>query len=468
MSIWHQAVCAANDAGGKVPPDLRPVNLANRTVARDGDGAERSNIALSRQPLLHQRSSRQEDLAMAHRAPFSIAERRRSTPLNDAATARGSVNCDFADCVHPEARPLQTADDKSGHSLGRETNRSRQLMEAPMRKSPLIPLFTLLAGVSTLSLAANQSLHFPVNAPSTGDNLGVGLKAAGFNPINSGPVNVTSGDAGGVVASKAAKAVCLASFNSGVSCTVNKATIPTPTVCSTDGSCCDLFIASAFPVTLGCTVEPGGIGKGFSFSLPGGDSVQASAFNGGTVSHLGADNKNIYPDVRTDIAPRALIQLRPNGISGTVQIKIYHTQAGANPRIANVTVDASNSGAANSLALHNAVRTALQSISPALSPAIVATVHTLDDAVYPLTAFGYFKQATNFVEITNITNVGITDVEVIVPAGQGFSTEGTENVVDAGDVTVPTLSGWGAIFAAAILLTMIFLLHRKRMRMQQV
>jgi hypothetical protein len=217
-------------------------------------------------------------------------------------------------------------------------------------------------------------------------------------------------------------------------------------------------------------VQPNLIGKGFTLAIAAGgdDHFQAGALNGGSVSHLAADNKNVYPDVRNDIAPRALIQLRPNGISGTVQIKIYHTQGGSNPRIANVTVDASNSGAANSLALHNAVRTALQSISPALSPAIVATVHTLDEATYPLTAFGFFKQASNFVEITNTGNVGITDVEVIVPPGQGFSTEGSENVIDAGDVSVPTLSGWGAIFAAAVLLTMIFLLHRKRMRMQQV
>jgi hypothetical protein len=405
---------------------------------------------------------------MAHRAPFSIAERRRSTRLNDAATARGSVNCDFADCVHPEARPLQTADDKSGHSLGRETNRSRQLMEDPMRKSPLIPLFILLAGVSTsLSLAVSQSLHFPVPSPGSGagtpsDDLGVGLKAVGINPINSGPIDLSINDQPNTVATKAARAICLAAFNSGLSCSVSSV----PNV----GSDCSVFNFTAPTVsqlTLACT---GPTGKGFLLNEPvaAPDNFTVGPLGGGSISHLGVDSKNVYTDARTDIAPRGLIQLRPNLISGTVQIKIYHTQGGANPRIANVTVDASNSGAANSLALHNAVRTALQSISPVLSPAIVATVHPIDDAVYPLTAFGFFKQASNFVEITNITNVGITDVEVIVPAGQGFSTEGSENVVDAGDVTVPTLSGWGAIFAAAILLTMIFLLHRKRMRMQQV
>jgi hypothetical protein len=65
-----------------------------------------------------------------------------------------------------------------------------------------------------------------------------------------------------------------------------------------------------------------------------------------------------------------------------------------------------------------------------------------------LTAFGYLKQASNFVEITNIAAVGITQVEIVAPVGMGFTGEGSENVIDAGDVTVPTLSGWGAIFAA--------------------
>jgi hypothetical protein len=347
-------------------------------------------------------------------------------------------------------------------------------MEDLMRKSPLIPLFILLVGVSTslsLAVVGGQSLHFYANAPSSGagtpsDDMSVGLKAAGINPINSGPIDLTLNDPPNTVTTKAAKAICVAAFNSGLNCATN--VFPPGTNCSTGASCCDIFNTLPTVATLSilCTASSG---KGFLLSEGAGANNFGVAAQGpgGSISHLGVDSKNVYSDAGPDIAPRGLFQIRPNGITGTVQIKIFHTQGGASPRIANVTVDASNNDPGEALVLHNAIRTALQGISPALSPAIVATVHPIDDATYPLTAFGFFKQASNFVEITNIAAVGITEVEVIVPVGMGFSTEGSENVIDQGDASVPTLSGWGAMFAAAVLLAMIFLLHRKRMRMQQ-
>jgi hypothetical protein len=343
-------------------------------------------------------------------------------------------------------------------------------MEDMMRKSPMIPLFILLAGVSTsLTLAvATQSLHFPVAAPSSGagtpsDDLGVGVKAAGLDPLTSGPIDLTAGDTANAVTTKAAKGVCLAAFGRGLTCTVTKFPV---TTCNTNATCCDLFVApTTNALLLDCSAIAGG--KGFELNEPiGGDNFTVSAINGGSISHLGIDNKNVYPDAGTDIAPRGLVQIRPNGLTGTVQIKIFHTQGGANPRIVNVTVDASNNDPGESQVLHNSIKTGLESAG--LAPAIVAAAHSINDATYPLTAFGYLKQASNFVEITNIAAVGITQVEIVAPVGMGFTGEGSENVIDAGDVTVPTLSGWGAIFAAAVLLIMIFWLHRKRMRMQQV
>ena len=338
-----------------------------------------------------------------------------------------------------------------------------------MRARPLIPLFILMLAAVTpplLHAADTQSLHFPVPAPAgaTGtDDLRIGLKAAGLTPINSGEINLTPLEVDDFVATRAARALCLAACSSGrATCT---GVFP-----ACDGlACCDSLIALPHtgPTLFNCL---NATGKGFLFDIGAFDNaIEISKVPAdGNIQNLTADNKNIYPDVGVDIASRSLIQLRPNGVTGNIQLRIHHTQGGANPRVATVVVDASNNDPGESQALHDAARIALQGIAPALAPAIVASVHTVNEANYPLTSFSHLKQAGHFLQITNILPVGITEVEVVTVAGQGFTIEGTENQADLlADQAVPTLSEWGAIFAAAILMLMIYWLHRKRMKMQQ-
>lgn len=339
-----------------------------------------------------------------------------------------------------------------------------------MRARPLIPLFILLIAAVTpplLHAAATQSLHFPVAAPAAAaagaDDMRIGLKVAALAPYNSGNIDLLAGDAPATVTSKSAKGLCIAAYADGrATCTRL-----VPGAACVGAACCDAFNAPAL-VIIDCVAANG---RGFELNLPlGGDNFTVSAlpFGVGNVQNLTADNKNIYPDVGVDIASRSLIQLRPNGVTGNVQLRIHHTQGGANPRVATVVVDASNNDPAESQALHDAARNALQGIAPALAPAIVATVHTVNEANYPLTSFSHLKQGNHFLQITNILPVGITKVEVVVPTGQGFTIEGTENQADSfADQAVPTLSEWGAIFAAAVLMLMIYWLHRKRMKMQQ-
>ncbi len=339
-----------------------------------------------------------------------------------------------------------------------------------MRARPLIPLFVLLIAAVTAPLlhgAATQSLHFPVAAPAAAaagtDDLRIGLKAAALAPYNSGSIDLLSGDPASTVASKSAKALCLTAYTDGRS----TCTRIVPGAACVGAACCDSFNAPAL-VIFDCVADNG---RGFEVNLPlAGDNFTVSAlpFGVGSIQNLTADNKNVYPDVGVDIASRSLIQLRPNGVTGNILLRVYHTQGGANPRVATVTVDATNNDPGESQALHDAARVALQGIAPALVPAIVATVHTVNDANYPLTSFGHLKQASHFLEITNVLPVGITKVEVVTVAGQGFTIEGTENTADTvADLAVPTLSEWGAILAAAVLMLMIYWVHRKRMRMQQ-
>jgi len=337
-----------------------------------------------------------------------------------------------------------------------------------MRAHRLIPFFVLVIGASSAPLLQadnHQSLDFNLAAPAVA-TVQAGVKAQGFSPINSAIVDV-GGATKTIAAHKAAEALCRAAALSGQGFCEGTAGAPLGCLGVT---CCSAFVGTpGFPIQSGvaCTQNPGLLGKGFLISLSqAGEEANVDQVNGGNIQNLTFTAN--FPGVGTDIASRGLIQIRPNGITGNIVLRVYHNQAGANPRTATVTVDASNNDPAEAQVLHNAIATALQNISPALSPAIVATVHTVQDANYPLTAFSYLKEASHFVELTNLHVVGISEVQVDSINGQTVTVEGTENQADAiGDHVVPTLSGWGAIFAAAILMLMIYWLHRKRMRMQQ-
>ena len=59
-------------------------------------------------------------------------------------------------------------------------------------------------------------------------------------------------------------------------------------------------------------------------------------------------------------------------------------------------------------------------------------------------------------------------MDAVVQPGMGMTLEGTDNVADTSLINnVPTLSGWGALIATAVLLLMILWVHRNRMRQQQ-
>jgi hypothetical protein len=330
------------------------------------------------------------------------------------------------------------------------------------------PLFIAALGASSTELlaAANQSLHFPAPAPLAagpgGDDLRVGVKAMGVPTIGSGSIDLIASpaDPADLVARRAGKGACEAAFAKGGA------------ICAWDAAAsCDAFTTTPPPPLIGFHCTGNGT-NGFSLSWAAGTpttiGVGSFPFGVGNITNITADNRGIYTDLGVDIAAKSLIQIRPNGVTGTIQIKIFHNQGGTNPRIASVLVDGSNNDPSEASALHAAMETALENISPALPTPIVATTHPLLDSTYPLTAFGFLKQATSFEEISNIVAAQITEVEVVVPAGMSFTVEGSDNVADTSLINnVPTLSGWGALIATAVLLAMILWMHRNRMRQQQ-
>jgi len=336
-----------------------------------------------------------------------------------------------------------------------------------MGKKLAISLFIVAIGASSsmLRAAPNQSLHFnaaaPAGAAAGSDDLRTAIKANGLPPIGSSSIDlVPPTDTAAIVTNKAAQAQCAAAFAaSGVLCTVVR--FDTFATCNTGPACCDRFIdVPAFAVTASC--DKGAGTTGFDLNRPGAATgITAFARPGGvgSVTHYGAENKNIYTGLSSDPGAGTLIQIRPNGITGTIQVQITHNQGGSNPRTASVIVDGTNNDPSESQALHNAIETALEGISPALPVPIVATTHTLDDATGPLTAFGWFKQATHFVEINNMAAAGIQDVRVIVPAGQGLIVEGTDRVTDS---VVPTLNEWGIIALVLVLMLCGYVLIRRQ------
>jgi len=335
-----------------------------------------------------------------------------------------------------------------------------------MWKKLAISVFLVALGAASTQVwaAPSQSLHFNVPAPAGSaagaDDLRIASKADGVPSIGSGSIDLIAGDAAELVTRKAAKAFCLSAFaKPGANCARD---LPA-TVCA-GAACCDSFDT---PVTtiFHCANSAG---NGFELSrtvgLPTEIGIGAVPFGVGNITHLTADTRGVYTDLGVDIASRSLIQIRPEGITGTITLRITHTQGGTNPRLATVTVDSTNNDPGESLALHTAIENALENISPALPVPIVATTHPLMDATSPLTAFGFLKQATSFTEITNIGAAGITKVDVVIPAGHGLTIEGTENVIDAngGAAQVPALNDWGIVVLVMVLLLCGYWLMRRQ------
>jgi hypothetical protein len=349
--------------------------------------------------------------------------------------------------------------------------------EEMMGKKLAISVFIVALGSasSVIMAAATQSLHFrsaaPAEAAAGGDDLRTAVKANGLPPIGSGSIDLVAMESSESVTNKAARAQCQAAFATpGVMCTVIE--LGTFTTCTTGPACCEMFMTFTVDiVNASCNKGPGT--PGFVLQrVPQdplspdpehpGRKVTAIASGGGSVSNYSAENKNVYRDIGQDPAARTLIQVRPGGVTGTITINIYHNQGGQNPRTATVTVTSANNDPSESLALHNAIETALETISPALPAPIDATTRARVDATSPLTAFGWLKQADHFTEITNMQAAAITEVRVIVPAGAGMTVEGTDNLTDMVGAGVPTLNEWGIVVLVVLLLLSGYVLMRRQ------
>lgn len=291
----------------------------------------------------------------------------------------------------------------------------------------------LMGGSEIVRAASSQSEHFPVPAPTSAP-IGINLKAIGFRPVGCQVNTLVAADAPAVIARKAASALCQCILEAGISC---------------PGAVCNPVPISPLAVT--CI---GGL-QGESFNLTqtaGSDGLEVGT-GFGNIANLNCTNNNNYPDIRADLAARVLLQVRSNAIAGQVNVRIFHNQGGQNPRIASFNVGAADS----SQTIANGIRDAINAL--AFSPDVIAVTHPPSDASVPLTHFPatYFGQY--FVEITNAQAAGVTDVEVVVQSGQGFTLEPTENVND-----IPTLSEWAMIILTIFLLGSGYWLLRRQRR----
>jgi hypothetical protein len=335
-----------------------------------------------------------------------------------------------------------------------------------MVKKLAVPLFILALGVASTPLraASHQSVDLPAPAPAAAggagstqqDDLRLAVKANDLPPIGSSSIDLITGETAAVVTAKAAQALCQAAYStSGVTCT------PAAGPACSGIACCDNFLTLGILVAVDC-IKTGG-GKGVEILRTAGlpNEVQADAIFGGSITNMGVENKNIYTEAGHDIAAKELIQIRPNGVTGTITFRIFHNQGGTNPRLATVAVTTSNNDPSEAAALHAAIETALENISPALPIPLTGTPRGLNDAKSPLTAFGWFKQATNFTEISNAAAASIIRIEVVVPAGMGVTIEGSDGVSD-GLAGIPTLNTYGIVVLVATLLLAGYLLKRRQ------
>lgn len=319
----------------------------------------------------------------------------------------------------------------------------------------LMAVVGLLPTVAWASMS--ESMHYYAPSPGAGDDddMGVGLKVLGFTPIHSGPIDLAAPDAAAAVASKAVNALCRATFATlgpGV-CTVSTPGAPAPDPCFApvdDALCCaDVTATPAEGLTVVCTSG----GHTFGIGRLIGTAEFAATSGENIIANLNTDNRSFYPDFEADLASKVLLQALPNGINGTLQVVITHTQGGQNPKIA--TVANLQSGFASNELRQNAIRDAINALS--FSPDVVAVTHAPGDACLPLTYFEGSYNQDYFVEITNAAAAGVTRVRVTGVTGWNMTVEPTENVLDP-----PALGSWGIAVVVAMLLASGYWLMRRR------
>jgi len=276
------------------------------------------------------------------------------------------------------------------------------------------------------------------------------LKAKGFNPVQSAAIDLASTDINSDVNRKSANALCTQIAAAGISCVGTVAAVS----CAFPAACCSSPTGST--LALSCTGGPRG--EGFDLNRPANTDAftvsQTSSVPGvqGDISNLSAENKNFYNDLRTDLAANSLVQVRPNGVLGTVQVKFFHTQGGQNPRTASTSISAGNVGNPAQIAADMA--TAINGTGLA---GVVATATAGSAAGAPLTYSPGTLGGVDFVRIT--IPVSVTDVELIGVPGQHLTIESTENTPD-----YPAMGTWSFIAVLTLLLVSGYWLMRRRAR----
>lgn len=354
-----------------------------------------------------------------------------------------------------------------------------------MVRKLVISLFIMVVGASSMVLRAvdvpNQSVDCLAAAPAAPpSSVSVGIKSDGLPNIGSGTVNLVPGEPATHVTARAGKATCIAAFQKNAA----TCTRALPAAACSGFACCDAFdfvcVGGTAPPGTVCTGNPAactgggtcttvtvdftctGIGtQGFEMTRAIGSptilSVGSIPFGVGSVSHVTAAGV-AYP-IAIDIAPRGLVQVKANGVTGNITLRV--TRPGPVVSTATVAVTSSNNDPGEAQALHNAISAGFASVSPALPTPLITVTHPLTDAIYPLTAFGFLKQASHFTEITNLDAAGVTKVEVVVQPGQDVTVEGSSNSTDPTG-SIPTLNTWGIVVLVVMLLLAGYVLKRRQ------
>jgi len=158
-----------------------------------------------------------------------------------------------------------------------------------------------------------------------------------------------------------------------------------------------------------------------------------------------------------DLLPRVLVQVRPNGVDGTVTVRVTHNQGGQNPR----TFAVSTGSFGDTTSLHNAFRDGFNNLGLGL---IAETRTAAEAATYswsPETLAG-----ASFVRILNADTQQIIRVEVDGvqgPSGTGQIVTTETNTDPPPPPPIPTLSPWGmGIVVLMLLLSGLWVLRRRQ------
>jgi len=321
-------------------------------------------------------------------------------------------------------------------------------------------LILTCVAVPALALAQDTaSLHFPTDANCTGPNtcnvensgaaadMDVTVVASGVPNIKTnsvGSIDLVAGDTGPVTAAKAVNKVCLACAGAGGGVTVS-GFIVGPGACA-GAACC--ATTSAQTVVFSCL---GAGPRGFDLTR----SATADSFTvapngaGGNIQNLNC-RTSVGNSNGPDLLERVLLQVRPNGINGSVTIDVYHTQSPPNPR--SITVNTSSFP--DTAALHSEITTQLNLLSLGLR----AVHHSSSEAGIYSGASETFAGA-NFVEIVNARTANVTKVELDGLPGQTLVTETADPVPSS--PAVPALSAWGMVALVSLLaMSTLWLLRR--------